>query len=238
MTAKKDYNYLCGLDYSEHDVNQDKESSVNTSATTNTNTNTPFYGSIGVMNIMVSILYFCNQRPGIFVAPYLLLQDIPESNIGFVLFVSGIIALTLQTPAGQMVDETHNKTRVLIIGNLATILGCLLLSNVANIGVVTIAVTINVVSDVFVFPSLYATTLGIFGSEGIEKQAPLNETGTHSGNAAFAVLAGIIVVFGTVEASSIFYICVAMRCVGVFIIVQYINSYNIDFLRSPEVWWM
>jgi hypothetical protein len=157
---------------------------------------------------------------------------VAESKIGFVLFLSGLTALVLQTPAGQLVDEIHCKTRVVIVGNVATALGCLLLSNYTHIALVTLAVTVNVVSDVFVFPALYATTLGVFGSEGIEQQATLNETGTHSGNATFAILAGVIVVFGAAAPSSIFYICVAMRCVGLFVILRYVNSYDIDFKRS------
>lgn len=228
MTARKDYNYLCGLDHSEHS----SAGGHPPGASVANGGNSPIFGGVGAMNIVMAALYFCNQRPGIFVAPYLLLQGVPESNIGFVMFVSGIVALILQTPAGQLVDEVHNKTRVLVAGYLATIAGCVLLSNVSHIVVVTLAVTINVVSDVFVFPSLYATTLGIFGSEDIEKQAPLNETGMHSGNAFFASLAGAVVVLGVAAPSSIFYICVGMRCVGIYIILRHINSYDIDFKRS------
>ena len=150
-TAKKDYNFLCGLDYSDHnDVNNNSNTDINTSnkstASANAHDSSRLFcgSSIGVRNLVVGLLYFCNQRPGIFVAPYLLLQDIPESKIGFVLFLSGMIALTLQTPAGQIIDELHSKTRVLVLGNLATLLSCLLLSNFAHIAVVTLAVTINV----------------------------------------------------------------------------------------------
>lgn len=186
------------------------------------------------MNLTISLLYFCNQRPGIFVAPFLLLEEIPEENIGFVLFISGIIALTLQTPAGQLVDETSHQTRIVILGNVATMIGCILLSNITNIWAITLAVTITVVSDVFTYPSLYAITLGVFGSEGIEKQAPLNETGTHLGNACFAVLAGVIVVFAPVDVDAriIFYVCVAMRCLGVLVVVQWVVEYPIDVQKS------
>jgi hypothetical protein len=229
MTAKNDYNYLCGLDYSAHDVHKDKAPSI---APPPTDSSPLLFGNVRLKNLMVGLLYFCNQQPGMFVAPFLLLEGTSESRIGVVLFISGIIALTLQTPAGQLVDEIHNKTRVLIVGNLVTILGCVLLSNISNVGIVTIAVTFNLVSDVFCLPTLYATTLGIFGSDGIEKQTPLNEIGLHAGNAFFAVLAAVIVVFGAANASSIFYVCVAMRCAGIFIIVQYINSYDIDFNKS------
>ena len=257
MSMKKDYNHLCGLDFSDHPAGSSggegggwgaslgaaggATSSSSSSSeglpplappAASTAANRLLFGRVGVMNFTVAALYFCNQRPGIFVAPYLLLQEIPESQIGFVLFVSGVVALILQTPAGQLVDEVHNKNRILIAGYLATAFGCLLLSNVVDIAVVTLAVTINVVSDVFVFPSLYATTLGLFGSDGIDQQAPLNETGTHSGNAVFATLAGAIVVLGVAGPSSIFYICVAMRGVGIAIILCFINYYDIDFKRS------
>ena len=239
--AKKDYNYLCGLDDSDHVDEGTEKRNVDCSpapvqhqAESNREelASPIIMSTLNERNFMVGLLYFFNQRPGIFVAPYLLLEGVSESKIGFVLFISGIIALSLQTPAGQIVDEVHDKTKILIMGNIVTILGCLLLSNFSMVSIVTMAVTFNVVSDVFVFPSLYATTLGIFGSEDIEKQAPLNETFMHSGNATFAVTACVIVLFAAGQASSIFYICVAMRCMGICIILRYINSYNIDFNKS------
>ena len=45
---------------------------------------------------VLSLLYFCNQRPGIFIAPVLLSQGFPESHIGIVLFVSGLLGLAVQ----------------------------------------------------------------------------------------------------------------------------------------------
>ena len=218
----KDYNFLCGV--SEHDdsdyVPTEKQQEQQPQQ------------NMTLSRFMIAFLYFCHQRPGIFVASYLLLQGEQESKIGLVLFVSGIIAITIQTPAGQLVDEIHNKTIILIMGNVATIIGCILLTNFPTITISTIAVTANVASDAFVYPSLYATTLGIFGYEDIQRQAPLNETGTHLGNATFAIVAGIIVIFFASDAGSIFYICVAMRCGAIFVILQYISKLKIDLKQS------
>jgi len=185
---------------------------------------------IFTIKFILGALYFLNQRPGIFIAPYLLVNGWRESRIGIVLFISGLIGLVVQTPAGQLTDEIKRKSLIIWITNALTTIGCLCLVYSSNFGIITAAVSATVISDAFSFPALYALTLGLVGPSGIVQQVPLNETFTHFGNASFAILCGILVAF-TDGGMAIFWICVVMRAGSCFVIST-INDRAIDPSRA------
>jgi MFS family permease len=182
-------------------------------------------------SLLLAIMYFCNQRPGIFVAPYLLMRGWRESHIGVVLFISGLVGLGVQTPAGQLVDDTVHKKLIIIICNLWTIIGCLCLIYIDSFVVILIAVTASVVSDSFTYPSLYALTLGMVGTKGITDQVPVNETSTHVGNAFFAILSGVLATVSSNGGLAIFWICVVMRSFSI-LALSFVNESSIDQAKA------
>ena len=83
---KSNYEYICGYD--------DEASLTKSDVAPLDDGNTyPWH-----KKLIIGSLYFCNQRPGIFVAPFLLVRGWRESRIGAVLFISGLVGLIFQTP--------------------------------------------------------------------------------------------------------------------------------------------
>jgi MFS family permease len=179
---------------------------------------------------VLGALYFCNQRPGIFIAPFLLVRGWRESRIGLVLFISGIVGLICQAPAGELTDETPYKRSIIWCSNLLTIIGCFCLLYSESFSVIIFAVSATVVSDAFSFPALYSITLGLVGPKGISEQVPFNESLTHCGNAFFAIISGLVVAF-TEGGLAIFWICIIMRLVSCSI-VNAISTEQVNVKRA------
>lgn len=86
---KSHYEYICG--YEDEVALAKSETAPDDSGTF------PWH-----KKLIIGSLYFCNQRPGIFVAPFLLVRGWRESRIGAVLFISGLVGLIFQTPVHFM----------------------------------------------------------------------------------------------------------------------------------------
>lgn len=232
------YRSICGGNDDDDTLNLSPTSSSNhqpsvlpSPAATDTN---PYHVSDFIRKYVLGSLYFCNQRPGIFIAPYLLIKGWKESNIGLVLFISGIVGLLIQAPAGELTDETPYKRLIIWFSNLLTIIGCLCLLYSNHYGVIIFAVTATIISDAFSFPALYSITLGLMGPKGIIIQVPFNESLTHCGNAFFAIISGLLVIF-TEGGLAIFWICIVMRLISCGIInFISIDQVNIKRARGLE----
>jgi MFS family permease len=163
--------------------------------------------------VLLGLLNFTTlnrARPGIFVAPYLLMRGWNESQIGWLYFLNCILSLVIQTPAGSFADSTSYKRTMVSFSNLMIALMCLLLIYFSHIWVaVVIALAFLGVGYTIAYPAVYSMTLGIVGPEGIMEQVPINETSIHAGNAFFAILSGFVVYYLN-GGDTIFYICIAM----------------------------
>jgi MFS family permease len=183
-----------------------------------------------IRRYVLGSLYFCNQRPGIFIAPFLLVRGWRESHIGVVLFISGLVGLATQAPAGEVTDETPYKRSIIWSSNILTIFGCVFLLYSDNFTVIVFAVSATVVSDAFSFPALYSITLGLVGPKGISAQVPFNESLTHCGNAFFAIISGLVVAF-TEGGLAIFWICIVMRLASC-VILNFISTEQVNVKRA------
>jgi MFS family permease len=170
--------------------------------------------SLGLLNFVT----LNRAKPGIFIAPYLLMKGWRESSIGVVLFFNGVCTLLLQTPAGEIVDYTKYKRYIVALANFIATITCIIIISSNSFNVILFAMCLQGFSIAFIFPAIYGITLGMVGSTGIIAQVPINETCLHSGNAAFALLSGFIV-YLTSDESSAFIICVIKGFVCILVVL-------------------
>ncbi len=115
-----------------------------------------------------------------------------QSSVGVVTTVSGLLALTVQTPAGALIDATRAK-RALVVGSLAVLaIGAVMIYAVPTFWPVLTANTlIAVVGDIFA-PAVAALTLGMFPPAALARRLGRNSAFDHAGNVAIALAAGLV----------------------------------------------
>jgi MFS family permease len=161
----------------------------------------------------LNFLTLNRARPGIFVAPYLLMRGWTESDIGFVLFINCIVSLIIQTPIGIFADYTSYKRSLVALANILIAAMCVILVFQSDsYGMVLFSMAVLGVGYALSYPPMYSITLGLVGSDGIMEQVPVNETCIHAGNAFFAVASAIVVYYGAVTGGgeTLFWICVVL----------------------------
>jgi MFS family permease len=186
--------------------------------------------------ILLGLLNFTTlnrARPGIFVAPYLLMRGWNESQIGWLYFLNCILSLFVQTPAGSLADSTSYKRSMIAFSNLLIASMCLVLIYFSHIWIaVVVSLAFLGVGYTIAYPAVYSMTLGIVGAEGIMEQVPINETSIHAGNAFFAIFSGFVVYYMD-EGDTIFYICIAMAIITVLLLGLFDpNSISTDRARG------
>lgn len=163
---------------------------------------------------ILSFFTLSGGRPGIFVAPHLLMSGWSEKDIGFALFVGGITALCVQTPIGQLIDCTNNKRIFILTANFLIAVTSILLIYDTDFVIGMICLSIQGVGNAMAMPALYGLTLGLVGSEGIIDQIPINETCNHAGNAFYAILGGALAFMA--HGDAVFWIVGVMGIIGSF----------------------
>ncbi len=115
-----------------------------------------------------------------------------QASVGVVTTVSGLLALTVQTPAGALIDATRAK-RALVVASLAVLAaGAVTIFAVPRFWPVLAANTlIAVVGDVF-GPAVAALTLGLYARQALARRLGRNAAFDHAGNVAIAVAAGAV----------------------------------------------
>lgn len=141
---------------------------------------------------LLNISTLNRAKPGIFIAPFLLMRGWKETDIGIVLFFNGVAMLLVQTPAGLYVDHTIYKRYLLSTANFVAGLSCLIIIITNSFSLILFAMCMQGVAIAIIFPSIYGITLGMVGSNGIISQVPINETALHCGTAVFALCSAII----------------------------------------------
>eukprot|EP01041_Mallomonas_annulata_P009499 gene9499-19734_t len=161
---------------------------------------------------VISFFTLSGGRPGIFVAPHLLMNGWSEKNIGFALFVGGVTTLAFQTPVGQLIDMVDNKRIFILTANILIGLTSIVLVYSSSYAFVFASLCIQGIGNAMGIPAIYGLTLGLVGPEGIIAQVPTNETCNHAGNAFYAILAGVLAYFTTGD--GLFWICAVMGLIG------------------------
>jgi MFS family permease len=186
---------------------------------------------MGALLGAISLTSLQGGRPGIYLAPFLLLQGFNESNIGVVLFVGGIVKLLSQPVAGILIDRASDKRWLLLLGNTLVIAACIAIyANTSNVMFGAIAIGIG---ESITFPALYSLTLGLVSSsnssddddgDALKRQIAFNESCQHLGNLLFAVMAGVLVLWYPTDASLFLLLVASMGLVASVLTLLIDNS--------------
>jgi MFS family permease len=116
-------------------------------------------------------------------------QHWTQSEVGLVTTIGGLLGLSVQTPIGAAIDETHHKRGVIVAALIVLALGAVAIFALPTFWPVAIANTfMSVVGDVF-GPAIGALTLGLFARGFLARRMGRNSAFDHAGNVAIAVVA-------------------------------------------------
>jgi MFS family permease len=119
-------------------------------------------------------------------------QNWSQSEVGLVTTVSGLLALTLQTPAGALIDATRAKRGLVVLALAVLGVGAVVIGLFPYFWPVFLAnLSIAVVGDFF-GPAVAALTLGLFQRVELARRMGRNAAFDHAGNVAIATLAGVV----------------------------------------------
>jgi MFS family permease len=134
---------------------------------------------------------------GPFLAAYLAGAGWAPGRVGVLLTAGGILALSLQTPAGAIVDRVRSKRSILVGGSVLLALGALLLSLTAQPWAVYTSQLLIGGAGAFLGPTLAAVTMGLVGVKLFDLQFGKNQSFNSAGNVVCALLiAGVSELFG------------------------------------------
>jgi MFS family permease len=119
-------------------------------------------------------------------------QHWSQSEVGLVTTVGGLLGLSLQTPIGAVIDDTHSKRGALVLALAVLALGAIVIFAVPSFWPVALANSLMaVVGDVF-GPAVAALTLGLYTRKQLARRMGRNSAFDHAGNVAIAVAAGAV----------------------------------------------
>ena len=166
---------------------------------------------------------------GPFVAVYLASLNWSQGQIGLLLTVSTLASIASQAPGGALVDAAASK-RLLIGGALAAIaLGALLFAFFPNPLIVFSAAVLYGSTGGVIKPALSAIGLGLVGHGAFSGRIGRNQRYNAFGNAATAVLMGIVAHF---TAQRTPFLVAAALCVPAAGALAGIRGGEIDYARA------
>jgi len=119
-------------------------------------------------------------------------QHWSQSEVGLVTTVSGLLGLSVQTPIGAAIDETHAKRGAIVLALAVLAVGPIVIFAMPRFWPVAIANSLMaVVGDVF-GPAVAAVTLGLYSRKQLARRMGRNSAFDHAGNVAIAVAAGAV----------------------------------------------
>jgi MFS family permease len=127
---------------------------------------------------------------GPFIAVYLTAQAWTQADIGFVLTVSGIIALLAQVPAGIMVDAAAHKRTMGALAAAAIAASALMLAVWPLFPLVLAAEVLHGLASCLMTPAIAAISLGLVGPHQVGERLGRNARYASAGNGIAAVLMG------------------------------------------------
>jgi Major Facilitator Superfamily len=119
-------------------------------------------------------------------------QHWSQSQVGLVTTVSGLLGLSLQTPIGAAIDETHSKRGLIVLALAVLAIGATTIFAMPTFWPVAIANSfIALAGDVF-GPAVAALTLGLYARKQLARRMGRNSAFDHAGNVAIALVAGVV----------------------------------------------
>ena len=119
-------------------------------------------------------------------------QHWTQSEVGLVTTIGGLLGLSVQTPIGAAIDETHAKRGAIVLALALLALGAIVIFAMPRFWPVAIANSLMaVVGDVF-GPAVAALTLGLYTRKQLARRMGRNSAFDHAGNVAIAVAAGAV----------------------------------------------
>lgn len=137
--------------------------------------------------------FMADVRDGLgpFLGVFLQQQGWDVDDIGFVMTLSGLIAVIFTTPIGVLVDVLRAKRAIIIFSALTIIVACGVNYFYPTQVTTTIAQMLAAVAGATIPPAITGITLGIVGRDKFDHQLGQNESYSHAGNAFSAVMAGV-----------------------------------------------
>jgi len=145
------------------------------------------------LDALVFVLADVQGGVGPFLAIYLQAsRHWDAASIGIALSISSIAAPLSQIPAGGLVDQSHRKRALIAFAALLTGLSCACVVIIPQKTAVYIAQAIVGASSSIFVPAIAAISLGIVGSDKLDRRIARNESFNHAGNVLNAGFMGAI----------------------------------------------
>jgi len=166
---------------------------------------------------------------GPFIAVYLTAQAWTQVDIGFVLTVSGLIALACQVPAGILVDTASHKRTLAALAAAAIALSALMLAAWPILPMVLGAEVLHGVASCLMNPAIAAISLGLVATHEIGERLGRNARYASAGNGIAAILMGAC---GRLISARSVFVLTALLTVPALIALFRIRSREIDPVRA------
>lgn len=136
--------------------------------------------------------FMADVRDGLgpFLGVFLQQQGWAVDDIGFVMTLSGLIAVIFTTPIGVLVDAVRAKRAIIIFSALTIMVTCAINYFYPTHVTTTIAQVLAAIAGASIPPAITGITLGIVGKDRFDHQLGQNESYSHAGNAFSALMAG------------------------------------------------
>ncbi|HYL33663.1 MAG TPA: MFS transporter [Stellaceae bacterium] len=166
---------------------------------------------------------------GPFIAVYLTAQAWTQVDIGFVLTISGMVALAAQVPGGILVDTARQKRTLAAISATAIALSALMLAAWPILPFVLGAEVLHGLASCLMGPAIAAISLGLVAPHRIGERLGRNARYASAGNGIAAVLMGAC---GRLVSDRSVFVLTAILAVPALVALSRIRSREIDPVRA------
>lgn len=148
------------------------------------------------------------------------------AQIGAALAAGNIAQVIAQTPTGGLIDRSRRKRRLIVIGSLMILSGCLGIALKAAFQIVLAAQILIGIAGAIFPPCVASLTLGIVGRKGMDRQTGRNQAYNAAGNCTAALLIGLIGYFYGLR--WMFYLIIVLCGCAIFCVMR-IRDDDIDY---------
>lgn len=175
-------------------------------------------------------LFLADVRDGVgpFLGIYLLAShDWDAAGIGVAMAAMGLASVITQTPAGALIDSTRRKRLLMALATAVVGMSCILMTIPAFVNIYAIVAfqALMGMAAAILMPGLAAITLGMVGFKRYPGRQGRNEMFNHAGNAASAILAGVL---GYLLSPEWVFFAVALFAVASIVSILAIREEDID----------
>ena len=144
----------------------------------------------------LSLLCFCladvKDGLGPFLGVYLQSMNWRPDEIGFVMTAGGLAELAAAAPFGALADSARHKRGLIAASILIITAACGLVFLSSSAPAAALSKVLSSLAAAAIAPALASLTLGMTGQAGLPLRLGKNEAWGHAGNAATALLGGLI----------------------------------------------